>query len=187
MSIDSWSSLEFRGVGPDQEARREALAQELGKVARHEKLTYGDIVALQPSVESPDLPAGFVKSDDPLAELVLQEFHLKFLKQNLATGARRPLPTHLAGFEVQEMQDVYPDEFARYVHPTVEGYGWYRGLMVDPSDTSSVLVLVPWMQPWYEGGSPFPTLYVEGDPSPDQVQAVAIDFSIASMGNVPVV
>jgi hypothetical protein len=181
--------------------RREILIRELGKVIgetnlrlksserkrtvgdyQAAELTYSDVVRRFPTSQSPELPDGFSRSDDPVIEAILQEYHLAAINSYLELGRSGVRPTQLGGLGVVELQDLYPNEFERYLTPLVEGYRWYRGYKVDVNSNDSILLLQSWMQPWYEGGSPFPVMYVAGNPDDETTQIIARDFGLKHAG-----
>ena len=150
-------------------------------------LTYGQIVARIPSEQSPDLPVGAQRCEDPLTEALLQKNHLAHIDAYLTVDYREQRgrqsvpntnPIELGGFEAVELQKRYPEEFARLLHPVVEGYSWYRGYEVVIGETESALLFQPWMFPGREGGSPFPILYTVGNPTPAVLQTIAAEFGL---------
>lgn len=159
----------------------EAQRYTVGDVEAAE-LTYAQIVAREATDESPDLPAGaHPYTGDARSRLTMAAGHLGRVQSYLTDHWTWSHPTTLDGRQVVEFQDAYAapgdyDAQGRWVHPTVEGYQWYRGLRVDTGDDTAVIIMQPWMQAWREGGAPFPALYAIGDPDPAVVQRVVADY-----------
>jgi hypothetical protein len=75
-------------------------------------------------------------------------------------------PRKLAGLPVTHLQaggKYRGEDTARSYSPTVEGYNWYSGYVVNTNNNNAAIILAPYMQPWREGGSPFPIVYTLGE------------------------
>jgi hypothetical protein len=147
-------------------------------------LTYGEIVAREATSVSPELPEGAHNYNDPRSRLALANYHMARIDTYLNGGSTVNHPNELAGAPVIEFQNKYAasdsfEEHARWLHPEVEGYNWFRGLEVPTGEDSAIIIFTPWMQPWRQGGAPFPTLYAIGDPSPERVREIVSDYCSA--------
>lgn len=149
------------------------------------ELTYGEIVDREVTQESPCLPAGAVHCTDPAVLLTTMEHHIASINHYLCAGYSQLMDDQLAGYQVKEFQESYSDcrfphgDWADWLHPKVEGYDWFRGYKVDVTEKDSVLILRPWMQPWVQGGSPFPEIFLLGEPDPQEVQKIVFAMGIS--------
>jgi len=86
----------------------------------------------------------------------------------------------LAKYDIEE-SDVDRGSFNGQLHPEVEGYNWYRGYQITLKGTpqhrlESVYILAGWLQPWKEGGAPYPIAFVDKGFSPDTARQMIADY-----------
>lgn len=107
-------------------------------------------------------------------DLMLRERHLADVTSYSATGklARNGSLLHYG------IEEVAGRTFAEEDHVPAFGYYWYRKYTFDV-DGGKLIVYQPSMQPWYQGGSPFPRAYAVGEVDMLQAQAVVFELSAA--------
>ncbi|HMS23950.1 MAG TPA: hypothetical protein PKB09_04045 [Candidatus Saccharibacteria bacterium] len=63
-------------------------------------------------------------------------------------------------------------------HTDAFGYSWYRRYQFELG-RGALYLFAPWLQPWYQGGSPFPRAYAVDDVDMSKAQAVVLELSVA--------
>ena len=117
------------------------------------------------------LPKGAVKFPDKEVDRLLQEMRIEEIRfykdtHHCINGGLFAL----VGYEVEE-SDFHSPTFNDQLHPTIEGYDWYRGFAVKVNG-GKVLILSGWMHPWCEGGAPDTIVYLLGEPPRETVLGV---------------
>jgi len=145
------------------------------------ELTYGDVLGRIATEETIHLPADASVCEDPFALTLLMEEHFNELKKYLLSGRLSEKFSSPSTYPVNQFQDIYGDTEAGtkndWVHPLVSGYYWFRGFQATITREDAVIILQPFMMPTRPSGSPFPELYIIGNPGRGALLDVVSDYA----------
>lgn len=135
---------------------------------------------------SPDLPQGAKRFRDHEANNLFAKAQINAIRYYQETGRSKSDASVLEslvvrlGYQFEEMKITNLAEPHNTIHPTVEGYYWYRGYRIAIPEQGQVYLFKPWLQPWRRGGAPDAIVYTEGNVQREKVLEIVRLYSDAS-------
>lgn len=145
---------------------------------------YREIRQRKPEHGDEGLPQGARKFNHPAVDEVLEDLNIREIESyqdlHVAPGLTTDTePGKIYGLEAyeHEISNDRSETFRHQQHPQVEGYAWSKGISFKV-EAGRVFLFVA-MQPWTEGGSPDPIVYVDGNVGAEEVLGVVTAYAQA--------